>query len=116
MTRGTVLPLRPVRLVSCAALACAIVFAVPPVGAADLPLSSTLCGVLTKLLPEVRGYKPEGARAQLVMAVAEKFNYDAAKLSRVKAEIDQATSAGCPKEREGMLGIVKMKSLAEAVS
>ena len=116
MTRRTVLHLRPLRWITCAASACIFGFAVPPVVAADPALSSTLCGVLTKLLPEVRTFKPEGARAQLVMAVAAKFNYDAAKLSQVKAEIDRATSAGCPKEREGILGIVKTKSLAEAVS
>jgi hypothetical protein len=50
------------------------------------------------------------------MAVAEKFDYDAKTLRQVKAEIDQATTATCPKDREGMLGILKMKSLSEAVS
>jgi|RhiMethySRZTD1v2_1073278.scaffolds.fasta_scaffold222785_2 hypothetical protein len=87
-----------------------------PSNAADSTLAAPLCGILKKLLPEVRGFKPEGARAQLVMAVAEKFNYDAGKLRQVKAEIDAATTAGCPKEREGMLGVVKTKTLAEAVS
>lgn len=86
------------------------------VGAADSALSAPLCAVLKKLLPEVRSFKPEGARAQLVMAVAEKFDYDAKTLRQVKAEIDQATTATCPKDREGMLGILKMKSLSEAVS
>lgn len=50
------------------------------------------------------------------MAVAEKFDYDAAKLKQVKAEIDKVTTASCLKDREAMLGILKMKSLAEAVS
>jgi hypothetical protein len=86
------------------------------VGAADSALSAPLCAVLKKLLPEVRSFKPEGARAQLVMAVAEKFDYDAKTLRQVKAEIDQATTATCPKDREGMLGILRMKSLSEAVS
>lgn len=84
--------------------------------AADSSLGTTLCAVLKKLTPDVKGYKPEGARAQLVTAIAEKFDYDAAKLKQVKAEIDKVTTAGCPKDREAMLGIVKMKSLAEAVS
>ena len=57
------LPLCPARLVSCAALACTLVLAQPPVAAADLTLSSTLCGVLKDLLPKVKAYKPEGARA-----------------------------------------------------
>jgi hypothetical protein len=63
----------------------------------------------------VKSFKPEGARAQLVMAVAEKFDYDAGKLRQVKAEIDQATTATCAKDRAGMLGVLKMSSLAEAV-
>lgn len=75
-----------------------------------------VCPVLAKLLPEVRTFKPEGARAQLVMAVAEKFEYDAATLRKVRAEVDAATTASCPKEREAMLGLLKMKSLAEALS
>ena len=88
MTRGTVFSHRPARwLHGCCALACTFVLALPFVAAAaaaaaaDLALSSTLCGVLKDLLPKVQTYKPEGARAQLVMAVAAKFNYDAAKLS-----------------------------------
>ena len=84
--------------------------------AAESSLGAPLCAVLKKLLPEVRAFKPEGARAQLVMAVAEKFDYDAKTLRQVKAEIDQATTATCPRDREGMLGILRMKSLAEAVS
>jgi len=84
--------------------------------AAESALGPSLCAVLKKLLPEVKSFKPEGARAQLVMAVAEKFNYDAKTLRQVKAEIDQATTASCPKDREAMLRILKMKSLSEAVS
>lgn len=84
--------------------------------AADAALGPPLCAVLKKLLPEVRSFKPEGARVQLVTAVAEKFDYDAKTLRQIRSEIDAATTALCPKEREAMLGIVKMKSLAEAVS
>jgi hypothetical protein len=83
---------------------------------AESALSVPLCGVLKKQLPAVKTYKPEGARAQLVMAVGEAFDYNATKLRQVKAGIDQATTASCPKDREGMLNILKMKSLAEAVS
>jgi hypothetical protein len=86
------------------------------VSAADAALGPPLCAVIKKLLPEVRSFKPEGARAQLVKAVAEKFDYDAKTLRQVKTEIDQVTTATCPKDREGMLGILKMKSLSEAVS
>ena len=79
-------------------------------------VAAGVCPVLAKLLPEVRTYKPEGARAQLVMAVAERFDYDAAKLRQVRAEVDAATTAACPREREGMLVVLKTKSLAEALS
>lgn len=79
-------------------------------------VAAGVCSVMVKLLPEVRTYKPEGARAQLVMAVAERFDYDAAKLRQVRAEVDAATTASCPKEREAMLGVLKMKTLAEALS
>jgi len=83
--------------------------------AADDTLAIPLCGLLKRLVPEVRTYRPEGAQAQLVMAVAEAFDYAAAKLYQVKAEIDQATSASCPQDRASMFTILQMKSLAEAV-
>ena len=101
---------------SVALLAVAVLLLPSRGGAAESALGAPLCAVLKKLLPEVRSFKPEGARAQLVMAVAEKFDYDAKTLRRVKAEIDQATTATCPKDREGMLDILRMKSLSEAVS
>jgi len=96
----------------------AIAFTIVPMGAhaADTALATPVCDTLKKLLPEVRTYKPEGARAQLVMALADKFEYDGAKLRRVKADIDQVATASCPKEREAMLQILKTKSLSDAVS
>jgi len=87
-----------------------------PALAADTALAEPICDTLKKLLPEVKTFKPEGARAQLVMAIAERFEYDGAKLRRVKNDIDPVTTASCPKEREAMLQILKMKSLSEAVS
>jgi hypothetical protein len=69
--------------------------------------------VLKELIPEVKTYRPEGAKAQLVMALAEKYETD--QLRQVRAQIDQATSDICSKERETMLGIVKTMSLAEAL-
>jgi hypothetical protein len=97
------------------AVSVALLMAAPP-AQADSALAAPLCSTLKKLLPEVRTFKPEGARAQLVMAVAELFDYDAVKLRQVQAEIDSATSSTCPKEREAMLGILKMETLSEAVS
>jgi hypothetical protein len=88
-----------------------LVFA-PRVDAADA-MGPSLCGVLKELIPQVKTYRPEGARAQLVMALADKYETD--QLRQVWAQIDPATSASCPKERESMLGIVKTKSLAEAL-
>ena len=102
------------RFALCIALGAA--WACAPAHAADPALSAAICDTLKKLVPEVRTYKPEGARAQLVTALAEKFEYDGAKLRRVKAEIDQVATASCPKEREAMLSIVKTRSLSEAVS
>lgn len=87
-----------------------------PALAADTTLAAPICETLKKLLPEVRTFKPEGARAQLVMALAERFEYDGPKLRRVKTDIDPVTTASCPREREAMLQILKMKSLSEAVS
>ncbi len=78
-------------------------------------LSTTLCSILKTLEPEVRGYRPEGAQAQLVMKTADAFNYDPEKLREVQDKIDQVTTAGCPKQRQAMLAILKMTSLAEAV-
>ena len=64
---------------------------------------------------EVREYTPVGVRAQLVMAVAERFDYAPAKLRRLRAEDDKSTIAACPMEHEAMLGVVKMTTLAEAL-
>ena len=94
------------------AVAVSVLVFAPHVYAAD-PLGPSLCAVLKELIPEVKTYRPEGARAQLVMALAEKYETD--QLRQVRAKIDQATSASCSKERETMLGIVKTTSLAEAL-
>ena len=84
--------------------------------AADATIGASACAVLKAVLPQVKGFKPEGARAQLVMAVGEKFDYDPNRLRTVRAEVDSATSASCPKEREAWLSILRMKSLREALS
>lgn len=89
---------------------------VPAPAHAQSTLAAPLCSIIKQLLPEVRTYKPEGARAQLVMLVAEKFDYDAVKLRQVRAEIDTVTTASCPKDREAMLAVLKTKSLGEALS
>lgn len=73
----------------------------------------SLCALLKDLIPQVRTYRPEGARAQLVMALAEK--YEPEQLRPLWRQIDQETMATCPKDREVMLGIVNTKSLADAL-
>lgn len=108
---------RPHHARAALALAAAVsLLAIAPNAHAADPMGPTLCAVLKQLLPQVKTYRPEGARAQLVMAIAEKYDSDATQLRQVRAQIDRTTSASCPKEREAMLDIVKTKSLAEAVS
>jgi hypothetical protein len=94
------------------ALAISLLALASPVSAAD-PTGASLCAVIKELIPQVKTYRPEGARAQMVMAFAEK--YETEQLRQVWAQIDPATSASCPKDRETMLGIVKTKSLADAL-
>ncbi len=94
------------------AVAVSVFMFAPHVYAAD-SFGPSLCAVLKELIPEVKTYQPAGAKAQLVMALAEKYETD--QLHQVWPKIDQLTSASCPKERETMLGIVKTKSLAEAL-
>src|SRR5689334_14180280 len=101
-----------IRTVLSIAIVVSVLVFVPHVYATD-SLGPSLCAVLKELIPEVKTYRPEGAKAQLVMALAEKYETD--QLRQVRAQIDQATSASCSKERETMLGIVKTMSLAEAL-
>ena len=106
---------RLVRAVVAAASAVSLVALAPRAHAAE-PMAATLCEILRQLNPQVKAYQPEGARAQLVMAVAEKYEADATQLRQVRARIDQVTTASCPKEREAMLGATKTRSLADALS
>ena len=94
------------------AVAVSVLVSASHVYAAD-QFGPSLCALLKELIPEVKTYEPAGAKAQLVMALAEKYETD--QLHQVWPKIDQVTSASCPKERETMLGIVKTKSLAEAL-
>ena len=84
--------------------------------AADQTLAAPACSVLRSVLPQVKGFKPEGARAQLVMAMAEKFEYDRNRLRKVKEEVDAVAKASCSKERDAWLLLLKMPSLGEALS
>ena len=86
-----------------------------PTNAADNSLAVPLCGALTKVLPEVRNFAPVGVQSQLVISIANIFNYDGKKLAQVQDQIDALTAANCPRERTAMLALLKMKSLAEAL-
>ncbi len=108
-------PLRITSRVPRTLLLCIFVGSTHLAYAADNSLSTTLCGILKDLTPKVSTFRPEGAQAQLVMATAKAFNYEPAGLRRVQEEIDNVTTASCPKEREAMLAILKMPSLGEAV-
>ena len=66
------------------AVAVSVLVFAPHVYAAD-PLGPSLCVVLKELIPEVKTYRPEGARAQLVMALAEKYETDPL-LSKISSE------------------------------
>jgi len=77
--------------------------------------AAPLCGVLKAVGPRTRGLEPEAARAQLVRAIAAAFDYDAARLKEVRAQIDQATLGACAKDREVVLVNTKAKTLAEAI-
>jgi len=86
-----------------------------PASAEPDALAAPLCGVLKAAGAKTRGLEPEAARAQLVRAIVAAFDNDAAKLKEVRAQIDQATSGACPKDRQLVLGNTKAKTLAEAV-
>ncbi len=84
-----------------------------PAAGANLP--AKLCAVLKKVTPEVRNMSPLGARAQLVMAIANAFDVNATALQEVSEKIDVIASESCSVERDILLSIVQMKSLQEAV-
>src|SRR5690242_15112275 len=67
-------PIRTSTALSVAVAVSVLVFA-PCVYAAD-SLGPSLCAVLKELIPEVKTYQPAGAKAQLVMALAEKYETD----------------------------------------
>lgn len=91
-----------------------IATAVAP-AAASGQLAATLCAVLRKKVPDLKGMPQVGARAQLVMAIATAFDSDATALATVSSEIDPISSSGCPEVREPLLAATKAASLQEAV-
>lgn len=101
------------RLMSVACLIAAIGAPAPAAAGADA--AAPYCALVRQVLAEVRGFRPVGARAQLVMALAGQLDADPEKMRKAQDEIDQSTSAGCPREREALLAITKTTSLAEAL-
>ena len=78
-------------------------------------LAQPLCATLRSVLPKVGTYPHPGARGLLIAAISEAFEHDPERLMLVQDQIDVVTSASCPHERDGMLGVLKMKTLAQAV-
>jgi hypothetical protein len=87
----------------------------PPARAADSAMATQLCDLVKKLVPEVRDYQPAGAKAQLVMALHEKYEDDLDTLRQARAEIDSATTASCPKDREALLAVLKTPTLKDGL-
>jgi len=100
-------------------IACALLLsggvALADAQASDSALSTTVCGALKTLVPDVRTSSPEGAQAQLVMALAEACQSNPQQLRQVKSEIDTLASANCAAERDALLIALKTQSLSEAL-
>ncbi len=90
----------------------ALIFAAPVSARADAGLSEPICDILKRTVPEYKTYQPSGARAQFVIEITEKLDYDQTKFEQFKGEADKTAQASCPKEREEMLAILKIKALA----
>ena len=78
-------------------------------------LAQPLCETLRSVLPKVGTYPHPGARGLLIAAISEAFEHDPERLMLVQDQIDAVTSVSCPNERDSMLGVLKMKNLAQAV-
>ncbi len=100
-------------LVAATLPAIAITLMVPPSARAEAGLSEPICQILKRMLPEMKSYQPENARAQFVIEISEKVDYDTKNFALFKAEADKAATANCPKEREDMLSVLKLKALSE---
>jgi hypothetical protein len=83
--------------------------------ALDTAMGESACSVLKAVLPKVKGFEPVPAKAQLVMAMADKFDYDGKKLKQLQVEVDASASAKCPKERDAWLALLGSKSLEAAL-
>ncbi len=98
---------------------CVFVFAlfagVESASAGGSDLAQPLCETLRSVLPKVGTYPHPGARGLLVTAISDAFEHDPVRLMLVQDQIDFVTSVSCPNERDGMLGVLKMKTLAQAV-
>ena len=83
--------------------------------AAVSDLAQPLCDALRSVLPKVGTYPHPGARGLLISAISEAFEHDPERLMKVQDQIDAVTSVNCPSERDGILSVLKMKTLAQAV-
>ncbi len=107
-------PLRSLR--SLLAFVVALLALSPDVTSAlDTAMGESACSVLKTVLPKVKGFESVPAKAQLVIAMADKFDYDGKKLKQLQLEVDASASAKCPKERDAWLALLGSKSLEAAL-
>src|SRR5437763_13238090 len=83
--------------------------------ALDSAMGESAGSVRKAVLPKVKGFEPVPAKAQRVMAMADKFDYDGKKLKQLQVEVDASASAKCPKERDAWLALLGSKSLEAAL-
>ena len=91
-----------------------LLLAAAPPASADA-FADKLCAALADVVPRVQGYQPEGVRAQLVMKIADDFEYDPEQLTRVRDEGDTVTTASCPELRTQAIALAGTKTLGEAL-
>ena len=88
---------------------------VSSVRAQDNELATPLCEALKGVLLEFSVAHHAGARSRLVATISEAFHHDPVELFKVQDQIDAVTTASCPLERDRLLTVLKIKTLAQAL-
>ena len=78
-------------------------------------MSDKLCPILQKTVTDTAGAIPEFAQAQLVMSVADAYDYDPDALQVVLDQADASTTAACPDARTAVLAAVQKATLTDAM-
>lgn len=95
-------------------LAAAVIVALLPAVASAADTAERLCPIL-KSIAAAGGGMPEMVQANLVMAVAEAWDYDHDALMAVLDDADAATGAACPQDRAAVLAATGKPTLTEAM-